>query len=355
MPMGWWTISTRGIVAVAAAGLAIAGCTAGPADLMQPASQRAAGSASPSPGPTGSASTASMRMAPLTGLPATAQSAGRAAVALALSSAHPQGLAAADVVFEEMSSPLRYIAVFQSHDDSSAGPVGQTRPTDAQALSVLHPVIAYDGGTPSFIRVLDKSRVVDVGYTSHPALYHAYAHGVTVSTAQIRQAARDTAPPQSFTYQGSGVGGEAAFASTGAWRMSSLRISAPGQPTQTWSFDSRTGRWRETGGGPSVQAANIVVQTTSYKTVYLSRRYGLRTTSARVIGSGPALMLSCTGRSVAGGPSGVAVKGTWSKPGIRSVTNYLDSSGTPVGFQRGTTWVILSPPGTKISTAGSRS
>lgn len=354
-----WTTSRRGTAAVVAvaAGLGIAGCTAGPADLMQPTAQRATGtgSASPSPGPTGSASTVSTRMAPLTGLPATARSAGRAAVAVPLSSDQPQGLAAADVVFEEMSSPLRYIAVFQSRDDSSAGPVGQTRPTDAQALSVLHPVTAYDGGTPSFIRVLDKSGVMDVGYASHPALYHAYAHGVTVSTGQIRQAARDTEPPQLFTYQGTGVGEEPVFASTGAWRASSLRISAPAQPTQTWSYDSRTGGWRQTGGGPSVQAANIVVQTTPYKTVYLSRRYGLTTTSARVIGSGPALMLSRTGRSGAGGPSGMAVKGTWSKPHMRDITNYFDSSGTPVGFQRGTTWVILAPPGTKISTAGSRS
>jgi hypothetical protein len=293
-------------------------------------------------------------MAPLTGLPATARGASRAAVALPLTSDQPQGLAAADVVFEEMSSPLRYLAVFQSRDDSSAGPVGQTRPTDAQALSVLHPVTAYDGGTPSFIRVLDKSEVMDLGYASHPALYHAAAHGVTVSTSQVRQAARDAAPPQVFTYQGAGVGGEASFASTGAWRTSSLRISVHGQPTQTWSFDARTGRWREV-GGPSVQVSNIVVQSTPYKTVYLSRKYGLTTTSARVIGSGAALMLSGTGRSPGGGPSGVAVKGTWSKPGIRDVTNYLDSSGTPVGFQRGSTWVILVPPGTKISTAGSRS
>jgi hypothetical protein len=360
MPMGR-TTSRRGTPAVlaAAAGLAIAGCTAGPADLMQSTAQHATGtatsSASPSPAPIASGSTTSTRMAPLTGLPATARSAGRAAVALPLSSDQPQGLAAADVVFEEMSSPLRYIAVYQSRDDSSAGPVGQTRPTDAQALSVLHPVTAYDGGTPSFIRVLDKTEVVDLGYASHPALYHAYAHGVTVSTGQVRQAARDTAPPQLFTYQGTGVGGEEAFASTGAWRTSSLRISAPGQSTQTWSFDAHTGRWREVGGGPSVQAASIVVQNTPYKTVYLSRKFGLTTTSARVIGSGAALMLSGSGRSAAGSPSGVAVKGTWSKPGIRYVTNYLDSSGTPVGFQRGTTWVILAPPGTKISTAASRS
>ena len=82
-------------------------------------------------------------------------------------------------------------------------------------------------------------------------------------------------------------------------------------------------------GGPSVQVTNVVVQTTPYKTVYLSHKFGLTTSSARVIGSGSALVLSGTGRSPAGGPGGVAVKGTWSKPGIRDVTNYLDSTAAP--------------------------
>ena len=97
-----------------------------------------------------------------------------------LSGSQLQGLAAADVVFEEMTSPLRYVGVFQSRDASSVGPVTGTRPTDAQALSVLHPLDAYDGGTPSFIRVLDRTQVLDLGYASHPSLYHPGAGGLTV-------------------------------------------------------------------------------------------------------------------------------------------------------------------------------
>ena len=97
-----------------------------------------------------------------------------------------------------------------------------------------------------------------------------------------------------------------------------------------------------------LNSANIVVQNVPYKTVFLSRKYGLTTTSARVIGSGSALMLSETGTA------GTAVKGTWSKPGIHDVTNYLDANNRPVGFQRGSTWVILAPPGTRVSTAGGR-
>jgi hypothetical protein len=303
-------------------------------------------------------------MAPLTGLPASgARAAGQPAVAVSVSGSQPQGLGSADVVYEELTSPLRYIAVFQSRADGSVGPVGQTRPTDAQALSVLHPLAAYDGGTPSFIRVLDASDVVDVGYASHPSLYRTAAQGPTVSTDQVQQAARGTAPPQLFTYQGSAVGDAPGFASTGARRATTLRVTTPGQATQVWTFEARTHSWRQTAGGPAIRVANLVVQDVPYKTVFLSRKLGLTTTSARVVGSGSALIASETGAAAGSSSaaasgaaaSGTAVWGTWSKPGLHDVTAYLDASNTPIGFQRGTTWVILAPPGTRAAISGSRS
>jgi hypothetical protein len=361
MPPGWMSSNRRPVMFLAAvllpaAALAAAGCGAGP-DLMPSAmhattpagSTGAAGStggASPAAG-AAARSDAATPMAPLTGLPAgSTQAAGRAAVALALSGSHPQGLGSADLVYEEMSRPLRYLALFQSREAGAAGPVTATRPTDAQALSVLHPLTGYDGGTPSFIRVLDQSQVVDVSYARYPSLYRPGTQGLTVSTSQVRQAARDTAPPQPLTYRGTGAGAEESFASTGAWRASGLRVAAPGQPVQTWHLAGRSHQWRQVSGGPPVQVANIVVQRVPYKTVFLSRKYGLTTTSARVIGSGRALMLSAPG---------TAARGTWSKPGLRAVTVYLDASGRPVGFQPGPTWVILAPPGTRVSTAGGRS
>jgi len=355
MPVGW-TISARGAAVAglaALAGLVIGGCGGGPADIMTPAAQRATTSAAPGSGSSASPSApaSSGPSAPLTGLPATgARAANRPAVAVPLSGSQLQGLGSADVIFEEMASPLRYIAVFQSRDDSSVGPVGQTRPTDGQVLSVLHPLFAYDGGTPSFIKVLDRTQVVDVSSGRYPALYRAGAQGPAISTSGVRRAARGTVPPQLFTYQGPGVGEEASFASTGSWRPSSLKITAPGQATQAWAFGARSHRWRLVSGGPSVLAANIVVQNVPYKTVFLSRKYGLTTTSARVIGSGSALMLSETGS--AGHRTGEAVKGTWFKPGIHAVTDYLDPNHHPVGFRPGATWVILAPPGTRVSTAG---
>ena len=131
---------------------------------------------------------------------------------------------------------------------------------------------------------------------------------------------------------------------------------------QVWTFGARTHGWRQVAGGPAVHVANIVVQDVPYKTVFLSRKFGLTTTSARVVGSGSALIVSGTGAadgqragSSGSAASGTAVWGTWSKPGLHDVTAYLDASNTPIGFQRGSTWVILAPPGTRAAISGGRS
>jgi hypothetical protein len=293
-------------------------------------------------------------MAPLTGLPAgSAQAAGRPAVALPVAGARPQGLAAADVVFEEITTPIRYVAVFQSHEEQSVGPVTGTRPADGQVLSVLHALLGYDGGTLPFIRVLDRTDVLDVGAARYPSLYRPGAAGPTVSTSQVERAAHSTAPPPLFTYQGTGIGQQEQFASTGSWRVSWLRIKAAGLSTQQWMFSPRSDRWTEVAGGSRVQVANVIVQTVPYKAVNLNRRLGMTVPSARVIGTGHALVLSAALGARAGG-TGVAVHTTWSKPGRRQVTNYLDARGVPVGLQPGSTWVVLAPPGTQISTGRGR-
>jgi len=113
------------------------------------------------------------------------------------------------------------------------------------------------------------------------------------------------------------------------------------------------GVYTQAAGGPAIRVTNLVVQNVPYKTVFLSHKFGLTTTSARVIGSGSALIASETG--AAAGSSGTAVWGTWSKPGLHDVTAFLDASNTPIGFQHGTTWVVLAPPGTRTAVSGGRS
>ena len=285
-------------------------------------------------------------MAPLTGLSVTAAVAQRPAVAVAVAGPDPAGLGSADLVFAELAGPVRYLAVFQSAEAAVVGPVTSTRPTDGQALSVLHPLMSYDGGTTAFISVLDATKVIDDGYAGHASLYSRGAGGLTVSTAALAAAGRsDGPPPELFGYRLPG----GPLATAGQTRPVSVRVAAPGEPAEQWDFDAGTGRWVQTAGGPAVSVANLVIQIVSFKTVYLSRKLGQTVPSALFTGKGPAAVFS---GAAAGGSGGTGAAGSWAKPGLAAVTNYFDAAGQPVSFDPGPTWIVLAPAGTRTSQAG---
>ncbi len=188
--------------------------------------------------------------APLTGSNEAGRVAGRPAVAVPVSGADPAGLASADLVFEESGSSMRYLAVFQSTDAGLIGPVAATLPSDGQLLSALHPVTGYAGGSAPFVRVLDKTKgIVDEGYARNSSLYAAASQGLTTSTSAFYHAANgDGPPPQLFSYRS--PGSSAALATAGLSPARSVRVTMPGLPAQSWTFDSRAGRWTLTSGGP---------------------------------------------------------------------------------------------------------
>lgn len=336
-----------GILAMVSAGLVTASCSS-PGSSAQvefkPSTPAASPAAPVTPGPT----------APLTGLPASATDASRRAVALDIAGRHPRELPAADVIFEEFTTPRRYIAVFQSRQATAAGPVTSTRPADGQVLSVLQPGIGYDGGTASFIKVLDNTKVTDLGYPAHSSPYRSGAGGLTASTKKLREAGRGSEPPELFSYRGAEWGSND-LATTGEWRPSSVTVAIPGNGRQRWTFDARTDRWAQISGGPPIQVANLIIQTVRYKKVFLSKQLGTTVPSARVLGKGRAEVFSGIGSTADRGRGGLAAKGSWSKPNLLDVTDYVDSKGFPMELQPGTTWIILAPRGTSVSTAEARS
>jgi hypothetical protein len=91
----------------------------------------------------------------------------------------------------------------------------------------------------------------------------------------------------------------------------------------------------------------VVVQLVPYKQAVVSHRAGTTVPSARPIGTGTVEVLS---GSAGGG--GTAAPGTWSKPHLNQLTNYIDGNGYPMAFQPGPTWVIFAPRGTRVSTSG---
>jgi hypothetical protein len=337
-------------VAAVCAGLIAAGCGTSSSTGLPAAAPSPSASATPSPTP----SPAGEPLAPLTGLPSSPSVAARPAVALAVAGSQPAGLSDADVIYEEVTSPLRYIAVFQSRQATAVGPITSTRPDDGQELSVLQPLFGYDGGTTGFIQVLHHSNVVDLGYASHSSLYQEGSGGLITSTQALWGAAHSATPPDLFAYRDSQTGSKA-LATTGQSRASSATIQLPGYGTQQWTFDAHEDLWRQVAGGPQIAVANLIVQFVSYKAVFLSARYGVTVPSARVLGRGSVEAFSGVGNSAAQGPGGLAAHGEWSKPGLSSVTDYLDSQGFPMHFQPGPTLVILAPDGTRIQTTGTTS
>ncbi len=353
-------IGVRCAVAASTCGMitALAGCSAGTDASLRPADTSPAAAATPASAGAGAAAAAASPaspagstrptgpVAPLTGLTVTAAVAQRPAVAVAVAGTDPVGLGSADLVFAEMAAPVRYLAIFQSDEASTVGPVTSTRPTDGQALSVLHPLTSYDGGTSSFISELDATKIIDDGYAGHTSGYSAGSGGLTVSTVALAAAGRaDSPPPELFYYRQPG----ASLASAQETHPASVRVEIPGQPAEQWNFDARADRWVETAGGPRVSVANLVVQIVAFKTVYLSRKYGETAQSARVIGKGPATVFSGTAPGASGG---TAAAGSWAKPGLTAVTNYFDAAGLPMTFEPGPTWVVLAPAGTRTSQAG---
>jgi Protein of unknown function (DUF3048) C-terminal domain/Protein of unknown function (DUF3048) N-terminal domain len=330
-------------------GLAMAGCGQGAPDPVGAGgalAQATSSGAAQSPRTVSS----SRPLAPLTGLPvASSADAARPAVALDVAGPSPRGLAAADVVFEEATSPVRYIAVYQSREAAGVGPITTTQPTDRAALAVLHPLIGYDGAAaPYFVKLLDSTKIIDVGYAGHSSLYTPAAAGPTTSTRAIARAAPGaTAPPPLFSYRDTGVAG-GALADRES-RRTSVSVTVPGLGSQDWVFNQKADRWLLTGGGPKVQAANLVIQTVQYKQIKVSPRLGVFVPSALVIGAGKAEVFS---GSTSGGSGGTAAAGTWSKPRLTDLTNYFGSSGAPMAFLPGPTWIILAPSATHVSTAG---
>lgn len=342
-PRWYWAAAVTG------AGLVLSACATAP-NPVGAAGGSSSSPASPSASPTASAASASQPLAPLTGLPAAnAAAARRPAVAVDLAGPDPTGLTSADLVFQDFTSPVRYIAVYQSRS-ATVGPVTGTQPTDEEALTVLHPLIAYDGGAaPYFVTELDKSKLKDAGYSRYPSLYTSGAQGLTVSTKALASGVSGaSAPPPLFQYRGTDSGAST-LASTGVFHPRSARVTIPGNGTQDWTFNQHADAWVLTSGGPRVQVANVVVQTVPYKQIGINAKLGRTTESAKLVSSGRAEVLS---GSDAGHSGGTAATGTWARPFIGKVTAYLDSSGTPMSFRPGSTWVILAPSGTQVSTSG---
>lgn len=309
---------------------ALASCSYPQPTAASPAQTPSAGaSASASPSPAAD----TRPKGPLTGAPVDPSVVARSAVAVAVTGSSPSGLDKADVVIEEQNSPVRYVGLFQSQDSAQVGPLAQTRPSDIMGLTILRPVYGFRDGPNGMVDQVSRSALVGINSATHSAMYTASGSSLYASTSTLRAGATAPAAKPILVF-GDGITGAVA----GGKRASSVLVKLPnGQ--QVWRYDPAKASWRRESGGPAITVKNLIVQVVEYKAVTLSHRYGGSDISAKMFGSGPAY--------VASGPQ--AISGKWSKPGLPQQTNFLDAQAVPVRLAPGTTYLILAPTGSAVT------
>jgi hypothetical protein len=264
------------------------------------------------------------------------------------------GLVEADVVFEEMveGGLTRLLAVYQSRDPDTVGPVRSARSTDLSILDELgRPLFAWSGANPTFAAAVRAADVVDVGVDAapdayrraddRPAPYNLYAGPSLLRDAAADDPAATTPPDPLFSYRAAGeplAGPEAepatGFRTTGAGTLATGIEWSWGADGEAW-LRNQNGTPHVDSAGARVRAANVIVRFTPYRDSGVRDSVGAVVPEAEAVGEGEAWVLS----------GGRAQPGRWHKPSADAVTTYTDTAGQPLRLAPGATWVEVLPPG----------
>lgn len=327
----------RGTVVVATCcGLLLAGCGSAPAPAPRTAPQATAAETTSAAAP-GQAVVPVGVPAPLTGVPVSAAAQRRPVIAVAVGSTPaPRGLDRADIVIEEISEPVRYLALFQSRDSDTVGPVVPARPVDAQLLSGAgRAAVAHTGGPQGFLTQLDKAGAIDLSSPTQPDAYRDSGGALYTATPalfKLATGATPAVPRLAFGAAGQPLAGK------GLVKAGRVTVTIPGAATQDWSYVPASKTWQR--ADLRLPVTNLVFQTVEYRELEVQRGSGVLVPGARVAtGSGRSTVVS--------GPA--AVPGQWVRKGIKQVTNFLDGASVPVRLAPGATWVVLLPPGSAVT------
>jgi hypothetical protein len=343
--------STRRVLVVVAAVATVAAATAAVLVMAR------GGSDESSEPPPSSETSLPAPVLPLLGTPGRVPA--RAALAVKIDDTErgrpPTGLTRADVVFEEMveGGLTRLLAVYQSQDPDTVGPVRSARSTDLSILAELgRPLFAWSGANATFAAAVAAADIVDVGVgaapgaywraSERPAPYNLYAAPARLRDAAAGDAAAATPPRPLFAYRAAGT----ALSGSGAEPAAGFRTTGDG-PLSTeieWSWGARAAGWvRSQNGTPHVDAdgeqvrvANVIVRFTPYRDSGVRDSVGAVVPEAQAVGEGDAWLLS----------GGWAQPGRWHKPSPDAVTTYTDTAGAPLRLAPGPAWVEVLPPGT---------
>jgi hypothetical protein len=264
------------------------------------------------------------------------------------------GLAEADVVFEEMveGGLTRLLAVYQSRDPDTVGPVRSARSTDLSILDELgRPLFAWSGANPTFAAAVRAADIADVGAGAapdayrragdRPAPYNLYAAPGLLRDAAADDPAATTPPEPLFSYRepgepldGPGAGPATGLRTTGTGTLATGIEWSWGADGEAW-VRSQNGSPHVDSAGARVRATNVILRFTPYRDSGVRDSVGAVVPEAEAVGEGEAWVLS----------GGRAQPGRWHKPAADAVTTYTDTAGRPLRLVPGATWVEVLPPG----------
>jgi hypothetical protein len=294
---------------------------------------------------------------PLTGLPTDdAAALARPALVVKLDNLEPKarphaGLNEADVVYEERveGAVTRLLAIFQSTDAPTVGPVRSARTSDIGIFTPLNrPLFVWSGANDFFARRIRDAAIVDVGYDAATSHYYrersrnAPSNLFITSTADLvgDEGSRAGGPPPAlFEYRAPGDSPP-----NGASPVAGVHITfgtGSGRADVEYRWDGK-GWARSQAGTPYVDTAgvqiapeNVIVQFVPYASSGVNDSFGHAIPEAQLVGDGLAWVLT----------DGKLIEARWWKPRLDAVTTFTDASGAPVGLTPGNTWVALPPPG----------
>ncbi len=265
------------------------------------------------------------------------------------SAAWPQsGIDKADIVYEEMveGGLTRYMAVFQSQDATTVGPIRSIRGTDVALAAQTTGLIAYSGGIPNFISAVRATGVVDVGANAAGNAYYRdpnrpEPHNLYSSTTALYSAAgtNGVAPHPLFSFGSAST----SVPSNVSSKAASITVNISGATVDTWTYNPSAQDWTKQINGISVtdasgapiSATNLIFEFVPYANTGYVDPAGNPVPEADMVGSGSAYFAF----------GGSYAPGTWSKSSTSAAPLYQYGNGSPLKLRPGRTWVTFAPIG----------
>jgi hypothetical protein len=240
----------------------------------------------------------------------------------------------------------RFVAVFHSQVPAEVGPIRSVRPMDPPIVAPLHGLIAYSGGQPGILALVQASGAQSISHDAGaPGLYRtktrAAPHNVYGSPQKFwDQADADhQAPPgEQFVFARSLEAASAVAAGSPTTTLA-LHLSTASNPSWTWDGTSWL-RWEGAteavaASGARLSATNVVTITADHPNTGFGAQGGAPVPTYSLVGSGDAVVAS----------GGKTLAARWQKDAQDTPLRLFAADGSPVTLAPGTTWVELVPNG----------